>query len=568
MTNQTQTADESGSLRVPYNGDSSTYQYPKHHLGKKRPLRLILIGAGITGIAAVKIYKETFPDRDVEMVIYEKNADVTGTWLENRYPGCACDIPAHAYSYSWEGNSQWSRAYVGAVELYEYFKGRSIAYGVDEFLRLNHRVTAARWDDARGKWTVKIEDTARGATFEDEADLLVNGAGFLNKWKWPEIPGLHTFEGKLIHSAEWDDSYSFEGKTVAIIGSGSSAIQIVPQLQPKVKHMISFNRSKTWITPEIAAEFAPEGRTTFFSEKQKSTWLNDKNEYLKYRKEIESAMNKFFDLQWKGSPVQQAMFETFAKAMRERLGNDEQLISKTVPDFEVGCRRMTPGHGYLEALASHNVTVENDPISSVTPTGLKMSDGKVIEVDAIICGTGFDTSFRPPFPVLGFEKNLQDLWQDEPTSYLSIAAAGIPNYFIMSGPNFPLANGCLLPCLEANLRYAFAAAQKLQTDGIKSLAPKQAAVDDFQEYKDSLMKDLVWTGSCVSWYKNGKRDGKVWGPWPGSSLHFLELMSSPRWEDYEIQYLKGNRFDFLGNGRTQRELEGGDLAYYVKEPGT
>ncbi|KAJ9630333.1 hypothetical protein H2204_008551, partial [Knufia peltigerae] len=482
---------------------------------------------------------------------------------------CACDVPAHAYTYSWEGNPRWSRAYVGSVELFDYFKGRAVAYGVSEFVKLNHKVTSATWDEQKGKWVVEITNLENNTSTQDEGEIFINGAGFLNNWKWPEIPGLHDFQGKLLHSASWDDSYDFQDKTVAIIGSGSSAIQIVPQLQPKVKHMTSINRSKTWITPEFAAEFAPEGRTAFFSEIQKNKWEKDKDGFLKYRKQVESAMNNFFAMQYKDSDLQKTAFENFTKTMKERLNNREDLISKIVPEFEVGCRRVTPGHGYLEALASHNVTVRNDEIIGVVPQGLKMKDGTIVEVEALICATGFDTSFKPAFPVLGYDKqDLRDLWRSEPRSYFSVTAAGMPNYFIISGPNFPLANGCLIPCLEANIKYAFTAAKKIAYASIKSLAPSQNAVDDFQEYKDSLMADLVWTGSCASWYKNGQKDGKVWGPWPGSSLHYLELMASPRWEDFDIKYLTTNRFSFLGNGRTKLEdEEGADLAYYLKEPG-
>ncbi|KIV96493.1 hypothetical protein PV10_00355 [Exophiala mesophila] len=496
----TEDCTDENTTSVNGHAANGEYQYPNQYLGQKRRIRIIVVGAGLSGIAAVKIYKENFPERDVEMVIYEKNADVTGTWLENRYPGCACDVPAHAYTFSWEGNPNWSRAYVGSVELYEYFKGRAGAYGVDEFVRLGHRVTAAAWDDRRGKWVVSLDDTRDGRRLEDEADILVNAAGFLNNWKWPDIPGLDSFQGKLLHSAAWDNEYDFSDKIVAVIGCGSSAIQIVPQLQPKTKHLYSINRSKTWITPEFAAEFAPEGRTSFFSDEQKTKWANDKDEFLRYRKEVNSTVNSFFEMQFKSSTEQKMARENFRKTMKERLRHREDLIEKIVPDFEVGCRRITPGHGYLEALASQNVTVRNDGIIGVTSEGLRMATGDTIKIDALVCATGFDTSYRPSFPVKGYGgQDLRDLWREQPRSYLSVAAAGIPNYFITSGPNFPLANGCLLPALENNIRYAFAVAQKLQYDGIKSVSPKTAAVDDFQEYKESLMKDLVWTGSCTSW---------------------------------------------------------------------
>ncbi|KAH7082312.1 hypothetical protein FB567DRAFT_562120 [Paraphoma chrysanthemicola] len=541
-------------------------EYSRHVIGAGRKIRILMIGAGITGIGAAKLFKETFPDRDAELVIYEKNSDVTGTWLESRYPGCACDVPAHAYGYSWEGNPRWSRVYVGAVELYDYFKGRACAYGIDEFLHLENQVTSAAWDDQSGKWTIQILDRRTGSTFTDEGEILINACGFLNSWKWPEIPGLHDFKGKLLHSASWDESYDFQDKTVVVIGAGSSAVQIVPQLQPKVKHMFTVVRSKTWIISEFGGEFAPKGRESSFSEAQQSEWEKNPDAYFEYRGRVESSVNNIFDMMYKGSASQTWAFENFSQTMRERLGHNEELIQKLVPHFEVACRRPTPGHGYLEALTAPNVTVTNSGIESVTSSGLRMADGTFLEVDAIVCATGFDTSFRPGFPVIAFDQDLREMWKDEPTSYLSIAAAGIPNYFIMSGPNFALSNGTLIPCLEANIKYAFSAVKKIQHDSIKSLAPKREAVDDFQQYKDSLMNDLVWTGSCVSWFKNGKQDGKVWGPWPGSSLHYLEALSVPRWEDYDIKYLRKNRFAYFGDGRTRREREGRDLAHYLKEP--
>ncbi|RYO45719.1 hypothetical protein AA0113_g10335 [Alternaria arborescens] len=488
------------------NTSDTEFQYSPNPLGKGRKIRILMVGAGLTGIGAVKIFKETFPSNKMELVIYEKNSDVTGTWLENRYPGCGCDVPAHAYTYSWEGNPRWSRAYVGALELFDYFKGRAIAYGVNDFVHLENRVDSAAWDDKSGKWNIHVTDLSTGSSFEDEGDILINAAGFLNSWKWPEIQGLHDFGGKLLHSASWDSDYDFKDKTVIVIGTGSSAIQLVPQLQSKVKHLVSINRSKIWITAEWAGEHAPEGRDTFFSGMQKENWATNKDEFLEYRRSVESTVNGLFDMSYKDSESQKWAYNNFAELMRKRLGYKQDLIEKLdidyellVPDFEVGCRRGAPGHGYLEALASDNVSVVTTAIQAVTKTGLLMADGSNLEADAIICATGFDTSFRPGFPVVAFDHDLREVWKEEPTAYMSIAAAKVPNYFIMSGPNFPLGNGGLIPCLETNVRYAFAAAKKIQYEGIKSLAPKPEAVHEFQQYKDSLMKDLVWTGACVSW---------------------------------------------------------------------
>ncbi|KAL7943775.1 hypothetical protein V8C42DRAFT_100833 [Trichoderma barbatum] len=548
-------------------GAKAAYRVSDQWLGQPRPIRVVVIGAGVGGIAAVKIFREMFKDRPTTLVIYEKNHDVGGTWLENRYPGCSCDNPAHCYSYSWEGNPSWSRVYVGSEELHTFFKGRAKAYGVYEHVRFNHRVTEARWDGSVGRWKLKIENTSSNI-IEDDCEVLINIGGMLNQWKWPSIEGIDTYKGHLVHSAAWDDTYSFKGKTVGVIGSGSSAIQIVPQIQKEVKSLVSFNRTPTWIAPEFGEAIAQGGREGHFSEEQKTRWANDPNEFVKYRKENEDLSSTYFRFHYKDTPVQEQAYQQTRAAMEKALKGKKDLIAKLVPSFAVGCRRLTPGHGYLEALAEDNVLVISDAIKRITPTGIQMADGTVITLDAIVCATGFDNSYRPSFALIGEGGvDLRDEWKEEPRAYLSVAVPGFPNYFMATGPNFPLANGSLLFSLEQTVRYALRAVEKIQTQGVKSLSPTQAAVDDFQEHKDALMEQLVWTSSCRSWYKNGTVDGKVWGPYPGSVPHFFELMGETRWEDYKIEYNTSNRFQYLGKGTTYREASGGDLSWYVSQPG-
>ncbi|RDW76107.1 hypothetical protein BP5796_06928 [Coleophoma crateriformis] len=560
------TKDDTTELSL--DGTPNSYQHSKDYIGKPRPIRVILIGCGISGIGAAKLFREKFSGKPVELVIYERQKDVGGTWLQNRHPGCACDVLSHIYAYSWESNPKWSRAYVESPEIWEYFEGRSIAYGVDEFLKLSHKVVGATWQAEKGKWKVGVENTVNGETFFDEAEVLINAGGYLSSWVWPQIPGLESFKGHMTHSAHWDDKYVYnETKTVAVIGSGSSAIQIVPQLQKKVKHLTSFNRSPIWITPEWNAQFAKDGRGTTFSKEQRDHWSSHPEEFFAYRQEVEVDLNNIVDLLYKDTDVQKDARLQAAEDMKKKLEAKEGLAEKLVPDFVVGCRRVTPGTGYLEALAAENVTVQLDQISEIYEEGIKMEDGTLIKVDSIVCATGFDSSYKPAFPVIGLEgKDLREEWKDEPRSYLSIAAANFPNYFIIAGPNFTISNGGLHCNLEVCINYTYKAVEKISKQGIKSMVPKQAAIDDFQEHKDSAMQDMVWTSHCSSWYKNGKTGGKVWGPWCGSSLHFMELMEEPRWEDWDFEYLNRNRFHYLGFRKSSREVLGGDLAYYLKPP--
>ncbi|CAK7207280.1 hypothetical protein SEUCBS139899_010090 [Sporothrix eucalyptigena] len=549
----------------------SAYVYSKQRLWAPRPIRVIIIGCGVTGIGAVKLFKDRFQSqgKPVELVIYEKNPSVGGTWFENRYPGCSCDVPSHTYTYSWEGNPYWSRAYVGSEELLGYFTGRAKAYGVYDFVKLQHRVRSVVWNDTTAQYDVTVDDMAKRVTLTDKAEVVINATGFLNTWKWPDLPGLHSFKGSLLHSAHYDTSASLDGKVVGVIGTGSSGIQIVPQVQPVAKHLYCFYRSPAWISPELAEEIAPQGRDTIYTKEQQEAWANDPDAFLKLRKRATHILNDGFDIIVKGSDIQKEATQKSRELMETRLARKPELIEKLTPKFALGCRRFTPGHGYLDALCENNTTVLTENIKEVTATGIRLTDGTDVALDVLICATGFNTSFCPPFTVVGENGAvLNDKWKVEPTSYMGLAAAGFPNYFMTSGPNSPSAHGTLIGCLETYIHYAFAAVEKLMTENVKKLSPQQAAVDDFQQHKDEIVKDLVWTSGCRSWYKNGAIDGKVWGPWPGSGPHFLEFMLRPRWEDWQITYRSANRFQFLGNGKAARELEeGGDLSWLITQPG-
>ncbi|CAK7222036.1 hypothetical protein SCUCBS95973_004703 [Sporothrix curviconia] len=216
------------------NGTVAPYRYTHAYLRKARPLRIAIIGCGVSGIAAVHMFKERFraPGQDlpIELVIYEKNKSIGGTWYENRYPGCSCDVPSHSYTFSWDGNPYFSRVYVGAPELYDYFTDRAEAYGVPEFVRLQHQFESATWNNATGQYELTVKDLATGTLVEDKAEVVINASGVLNSWKWPDFPGLETFAGK--HT-----SADLSGKTVGVVGTGSSGIQLVPQVQAVAKHM-------------------------------------------------------------------------------------------------------------------------------------------------------------------------------------------------------------------------------------------------------------------------------------------------------------------------------------------
>jgi cation diffusion facilitator CzcD-associated flavoprotein CzcO len=253
--------------------------------------------------------------------------------------------------------------------------------------------------------------------------------------------------------------------------------------------------------------------------------------------------------------------------MAQRLNHDPDLTAKLIPTWEVGCRRATPGPGYLEAYTRPNVSLVTDSIASIEATGIRTTDGQLHEFDAIVCATGFDVSHRPPWPLIGLNGlTLSEAWKDEPLSYLSLAAPQFPNFMMFSGPNAPVGHGSLMAGLGWCADWMCQWLRKISAEDIKSVVPKASAAEEFNAYADEIMQTLVWSGGCSSWYKNHRQDGKVTAVWAGSVLGFREMVEKIRPEDFDVVYRSRNRFRFMGNGRTRREYDpNADLAFYLEK---
>ena len=270
------------------------------------------------------------------------------------------------------------------------------------------------------------------------------------------------------------------------------------------------------------------------------------------------------------SKDQKASRELVADIMSEQLGHDEKLTRQMIPPFALGCRRMTPGSGYLQSLRAPNVEVVNSSAVRLTEDGIIDESGVERKVDVVVCATGFDTSFTPHFEVTGRNgAEIHEQFGDFPKGYLGITAPNFPNLFLLVGPNSPASHSSLLPILEWYTRYIFQMVDKLQTEDIKAYEPKQGAVKDLYNHTHELMKRLAWSSACRSWFKNGRTHGPVTAIYPGSRLHFFELLKTPRYEDYEITYKTENRFQFMGNGYTETEIDvNGDPVWYFDDPFT
>lgn len=304
--------------------------------------------------------------------------------------------------------------------------------------------------------------------FDDSCDVLISATGFLSHWRWPEIGGLQSFKGHLVHSADWKDEYDFSNKRVGVIGNGSSAIQIVPEIVKKAKHLTNFVRHPTWITPGLGSAVIEGQANRSFTDEEKRHFRDNPEALKQYRKRIQHDSNVHFAMFMKGSESQEQAKKATAELMLERLGGDKELASKLTPDWEVGCRRVTPGPGYLESFTQDNVSLVSEGIQTIDETGIKTVDGKHHGFDAIICATGFDVSHRPPWPLIGRNGiSLADAWEQEPMSYLSVGAAGFPNFFMFAGPNSPVGHGSLMSQLQWTADYMCQWIRKIAEEDIK-----------------------------------------------------------------------------------------------------
>ncbi|KAJ6502641.1 FAD/NAD-binding domain-containing protein [Mycena vulgaris] len=566
--------------------DNMPASFSESAIDAARPMRVVIVGAGFSGIIAGIRFLQRVPN--ARITIYEACAGIGGTWLVNKYPGIACDIPAHCYQLTFHEKTDWSAFYAAGPEILAYLESVVDKYNLRPFIQLEHVLTSAIYSEKLGKWNLTIQrkdSDGKIEQLEDAADVLFTGMGGLSRWKWPDIEGLQSFGGRIVHSAKWetgegdqnspweDTVQSWKDKRVGIIGVGSSAIQIVPALQPKVAHLINYVRGKTWIASPFLGERAEQlgtGKESNykFTDKDKEAF-KDPVYYKEFRRDLESELNSIHVVTMKGHPVQEGGRAAFKADMLQRLASKPLIAEHLIPDFAVGCRRLTPGPGYLEALCQDNVEFNPTEIKRVLPTGIETVDGKIDELDIIVCATGFDTSYQLGFPIIGRGGvQLSEKYTPHPKLYLSVAVDGFPNWFQSLGPNSAVGSGSLLIVIERQVEYAIQATLKLQREHLKSMDVKPEAVEDWDTYIEHHFAKTIFSEKCRSWYKQGKEQGRVVALWPGSCLHAVRALEHPRWEDYTYEPMDGhaNRFFWAGNGTTvAEETPGADRAWYLSE---
>ncbi|KAK5120511.1 hypothetical protein LTR85_006166 [Meristemomyces frigidus] len=538
-----------------------------------RKLRVVIIGAGYSGMMmAQKLQHKYSSEMDtlLDFVIYEARSTVGGTWEANTYPGVRCDVPSAIYAFPFEPNPDWSHFFSTGEEIQEYFVRSVEKWKLDEHVTFNHRVNEARWVEEKAQWRLTVDPDA-GEKFKDYADILISARGFLSTWRWPSINGLHDFKGHKVHSAQWDHSYNYSRRRIAVIGNGSSGIQILPEMAKlEGVEVTSFQRGPTWVvsrhTPaKLVGSDDPSPNPTY--RKEDRDRFKDPEEMKRYRKTVQGNVNAAFRMFVKGSEYNADMTEFARKQMAAKLNNDPVLCEKLIPKYELGCRRITPGTGYLEAFTQPNVHLADSAITHISEEGIHTADGVFYRCDVIVCATGFDISQVPSFPILGRSgTSLAEKWSDEPESYISLACPDMPNLFFFTGPNATVGHGSLIFSLDWSVEWMVQWIRKMATEDIASISPKQEVVDEFVRYGDQIHETLVWTGGCRSWYKANRVDGRVTATFAGSAILYEKLVNGRiRPEDFEIRYRSANRWRFLGNGFTEYELaQGSDLSYYVR----
>jgi len=461
-------------------------------------MRVAIVGAGFGGIGiAIRLRQAGFDD----LVVFERADDVGGTWRDNSYPGCACDVPSHLYSFSFAPNPGWTRSFSGQAEIWEYLRRCVDAYGLKSNLRLGCEVLGATWDQTTGRWCL---DTSDGP---DSADVLVAAAGPLSEPWMPPLPGLETFAGETFHSARWNHDLDLAGRRVAVVGTGASAAQFVPRIAPSVARLHLFQRTPAWVLPRRDRAITALERR-FFAALPPAQRVVRAGIYWG---------REAFALGFLRPPVMRFAQRVAARHLRRSIA-DPRLRAALTPDYTMGCKRVLLSDDFYPALVRDNVEVVTDAIAEVRPEGVVTVDGRVRDVDTIIFGTGFRVTDAPvAHRIRGRDgRSLTEAWQGSMRAYLGTTVHGFPNLFLLLGPNTGLGHNSVVFMAEAQIRYVVAALDHLRRTGAAAVEPTLRAQAAYVADVDRRMAGTVWLrGGCRSWYLDAT--GRNSTLWPGYS---------------------------------------------------
>ena len=485
-------------------------------MGTGKGLRYAIVGGGMAGILAAIKLKER---GDTNFTLFEKAASLGGTWRENRYPGLTCDVPAHAYTYSFAPHAEWSAYYAGGPEIKAYFDKVAADYGIMPFVRFNAEVTGCRWDEARQCWHVAV-----GADEEHEVDVLIVASGVLHHPNIPAIPGLDTFAGKAFHSARWDDSAVLDGTKVGIIGNGSTGIQIVTALWDRSEKVVAFQRSPQWVMPVPQFEYTDEQREAFRNDVSLIDAIRNDEQYW-------SSILRFTKGLTDIDGPEMREIEDVCRTYFEESIKDPELKERLRPDYRAACKRLIYSWQYYDCVQQPSVYVETGKIARVEPEGVRMEDGTFHPLDVLVLATGFKADqFIRPATVTGRDGvTLDEFWAVRPTAHYAITIPGFPNFFMLNGPTGPVGNFSLIDIAERQWRYIEQLLEPLRDGKARVVEPRREAFDDYEERRIEAAKKTIFGSGCTSWYldKTG-----VPSSWPWGYQEFADAMAKPQLEEF------------------------------------
>jgi len=458
---------------------------------------VIIIGAGMTGIGlAIKLKQAGIHD----ITVLEKAETVGGTWRENRYPGVACDVPSHAYTYSFEFNPDWSNFFAHGNEIYEYFKNVYLKYGVDKHTHLNESVISCVYQN--GKWIVK---TSKDKCYE--VDFLFSATGILHQPVYPDIPGLDNFAGLAMHSARWKDGLDTKGKRIGVIGTGSSATQLIPELiNSEGTDVTVFQRTAQWLVEAPNKGYDAKDKKRFREKPSRMALI--RNISLGIFAQGTSALvgDGLLDR------MVHRLYAWNAKRYLKNAIKDPLLRAKLTPDYKFGCKRVVMNATFYPAIQKPNAHLVTESIDHIEKEGVVTKDGKLHKLDILVLATGFDpAAFMRPMEFRGRNGlSIDDAWKNKITAYRSLLIPEFPNFFLMLGPNSPIGNYSVIAMSEMQADYCISLIKLWQENKLKEIEVKPQALEQWRAMLKSKMRHTVWTSGCNSWYLDADGDPLTW----------------------------------------------------------
>ncbi|KAH8719282.1 flavin-binding monooxygenase-like protein [Phaeosphaeriaceae sp. PMI808] len=517
--------------------------WPQIPVGNKNhtDAAVVIIGAGISGMCmAIDLLKRNSLQN---FIILEKSSSIGGTWHDNKYPGCCCDIWSMLYSYSFEQNPNWTREYPGQEEILDYLRNVAQKYQLYKYIRFNTSVEEAHWDDEKRRWKVDVKVTGEkdaefNPAYSIDCDFLVSAVGQLNQPRYPEIEGLGDFKGKVMHSARWDWTYDLQGKNVGIIGNGATAAQIIPEIIPSTSALTIYQRSPNWVIPRLDAPISPLWRTIY--------------RYLppirwRLRANMMDFRESFHDGVTDGSSAFANLLRASSlTAMKAQIPNGDKtgLWDKLTPNYSPGCKRVIISDDFYPAIAHPKTSLETNPIKRITETGIELQDGTHHRHDTLLLATGFRTvEFLHPIRITGTRGvSLATQWENGASALYGMTVPHMPNFGMFYGPNTNLGHNSIILMIEAQSRYLNAlvgAVLDARGRGVRiGVVPREERTEVFnREMQEVLGRSSFADGNCASWYKN--EEGRITNNWSGTVVEYQEVLSRVDWEDYESLEGKG-----------------------------